>query len=725
MNEVSVPSASPNALGQIDLAAPSPLTEHNEAAHAEQLPDRLLVETLRRFLRDQGESFSAAAIRDLPALSSETFTPDQAVEALQALGYEASFGAIAAATLTLGHCPLLGFARDGSPFILTEITAEGLHDCAFPREDFKQQVLSAQDFAALYAGHAILARKAATTPRDAKNHWFLSTFAQGKWLYAQVILAAVLSNFLGLSTSLFTMVIYDRVVPNEAVESLIALTIGVMIALSFDFIIKSLRANFIDRASKRADGKMSRLIFDRILTLRLDARNQKSGAVASVVREFDTLREFFTSATLVAVVDLPFIFFFIFVIYMIGGNIALVPLAAVPLVIGIGLAIQPIMARLASGAMSTGMSKQSVLVETLNGLETIQATGAGRLMRKRFEEATASQSELGLKSRIFSQFAINSSASIQQFAQVMLLFYGVFLIQAQQLTMGGLIAAVILTGRTLAPLSQLASALTRANSALQAYRSLDQLMKQQDDTDAPEQRLSRPTLTGEIEFKNVSYTFPGAKTPIIQNLSLKIPAGQKVAIVGRMGSGKSTLARLCAGLIRPTEGAVLVDGVDLRSIDKSDLQRNVGVMLQESWLFSGSIRENLQMGYYEYDDAHLLKISEISGIDDFVRNHPAGYDLQIKERGVGLSGGQRQSINLGRALLHEPNLLVLDEPTSAMDTATETSVLERLGAFLSGRTLVAVTHRNLLLKLVDRVLVMDRGAIIMDAPPEKLNASQR
>lgn len=689
------------------------------------ISDTLLVQTLRRFLRDQGEAFSEAAIRDLPSLGSERFTPDQAVAALAELRYETSFGALPAEALTPSQCPMICFSHDGTPFILSEITAAQEYVCASPRANFKQDVRSAEEFSRDYSGHAILCRKLTTPTADKHQNWFLNTFAQGKWLYFQVILAAMMSNFLGLSTSIFTMVIYDRVVPNQATESLIALTIGVSIALAFDFIIKSLRANFIDRASKRADSRMSRLIFDKILTLRLDARNQKSGAVASVVREFDTLREFFTSATLVAVVDLPFIFFFIFVIYLIGGNLAFVPLAAVPLVIGIGLAIQPIMARLASGAMSTGMSKQSVLVETLNGLETIQASGAGRLMRKRFDEATASQSELGLRSRIFSQFAINSSASIQQAAQVALIFYGVFLIQAHELTMGGMIAAVILTGRALAPLGQLAAALTRANSARQAYRSLDQIMRQQDDIDETEQRLSRPTLMGEIELRNVSYCFPGAKTPIIQNLSLKIPAGQKVAIVGRMGSGKSTLTRLCAGLIRPTEGAVLIDGIDMRQIDKSDLQRNIGVMLQETWLFSGTIRENLQMGYYEYDDEHLLKIAKLSGVDEFVRNHPAGYDLPIRERGVGLSGGQRQSINLGRALLHEPNLLVLDEPTSAMDTATEATVLEQLKTFLPNRTMIAVTHRNVLLKLVDRVLVVDRGTIIMDAPPEQLSAGQK
>ena len=679
-----------------------------------------LVLTLQRFLRDQGEAYSEAAIRDLPANPSSTFSPAEMVSVLREIGYVASFGRISANNLKQSHCPMIGFWEDGGAFILTEIKPDGTVKYASLENKLKIKKMSKDQFSAKFSGHLILARRDSNAEAKSSKRWFYSAFAQGKWLYIQVILAATMSNFLGVSTSIFVMVVYDRVVPNEAIESLIALSIGVMIALGFDFLTKSLRANFIDRASKRADARMSRMVFDKILTLRLDTGNQSSGAVASVVREFDTLREFFTSATLVAIVDLPFIFFFVYVVYLIGGNIAIVPLLAVPCVLIIGVAIQPILARLASGSMQTGMSKQAVLVETLNGLDTIQATGSGRLMKNRFEVATTDQSELGLKARIFSQFAINSAASIQQIAQVATIFYGVFLIQAQELTMGGLIAAVILGGRALAPLGQVASALSRANSARQAFRSIDKLMNRTDGVSDSDQRLSRPVLKGDIEFVNVSYNFPGAKNPLIKDLSIKIPAGQKVAVLGRMGSGKSTFAKLCAGLIQPTSGSILLDGIDLRQIDKSDLQRNLGVMLQETWLFSGTVRENIQLGYYEYDDAHLLKVCQLSGTDDFIKGNPAGYDLKIKERGVGLSGGQRQSINLSRALLHEPNVLVLDEPTSSMDSSTEAAILQRLGDYLSDRTMVAVTHRNTLLNLVSRVLVMDKGNIILDSPPNEL-----
>ena len=554
--------------------------------------------------------------------------------------------------------------------------------------------------------------------------WFWGSFSQSKWLYFQVIIAAALTNFLGLSTSLFIMVVYDSVVPNEAIESLIALTIGVAIALSFDFVIKTIRGQFVDRAGQKADGRMARLIFNKLLNLKIDQGRRKSGAMASVVREFDTLRDFFTSATLVAVVDLPFIFFFIWVISLIAGPLALVPLIAVPVVIILGVVIQPFLASLAKNSMQSNMSKQGVLIETLNGLETIRATGSGRLMRKRFEDASKTQSELSLRNRMISQFAINSAASVQQVAQVATIFFGVFLIQDGIITMGAMIAAVILGGRTLAPLSQLASALSRANSARQAYRSLSELMQDDNSSDLHAAKLSRPRLNGDIELSKVTYTFPGSTSPIISDLSLKIPSGQKVAIVGRMGSGKSTLARLISGTISPTAGSIMVDGIDVRQVESSDLRRNVGVMLQDTWLFSGTVKENVQMGFYEHSDAHILEICKVSGVDAFISKQPSGYDFELKERGEGLSGGQRQSINLARALLHNPSILVLDEPTSSMDQATEMSVINSLDNWAKEKTMVMITHRNSLLRLADRVLVMDGGQVLTDTTPEKLRAQQ-
>ena len=694
----------------------------DDLSHDHDLSENTLITAVQKLIQLGGLTFSIGAIRDLGDLKGSNFEFDAALSVLSNLGYKSSFGKIKIKKLKSSHCPCIAFDKNGYALVIEDISENGDVKVNYFSELVQNEDITLRNLGKYINGYFIIAKKVPSLKKG-KNDWFWGSLSKSKFLYFQVIIAATLTNFLGLSSSIFIMVVYDRVVPNEAIESLIALTIGVLIAMSFEFIIKTLRAQFVDRASKKADQRMSRLIFDKILNMRLDTGSKKSGALASVVREFDTLREFFTSATLIAVVDLPFVFFFIYIISLIAGPLALVPLVAVPLVILSGLIVQPFLAKLAAGSMQTNMSKQSVLVETLNGLETVQATGCGQLMRQRFTEASNAQSDFSLKSKMYSQFAINSAASIQQLAQVATIFFGVFLIQDGTITMGAMIAAVILGGRTLSPLSQLASAMSRANSARQAHRSLSELMR--DDPSSTRSngvKLSRPDLQGTIELKNVSYSFPGSKIPIIKDLSLKIPAGQKVAILGKMGSGKTTFARLLSGLIEPTEGAIMIDGVDIRQIDSSDMRRNVGVMLQKTWLFSGTVKENLQIGYYEYGDDHLLNISKISGVDDFVSRSQSGYDLMLGEGGQGLSGGQLQSINLARAMLHDTNVLILDEPTSSMDTGTEKAVISRLKDWANKRTMIMVTHRNSILELAERVLVVEGGSILMDTTPERLKA---
>ena len=316
-------------------------------------------------------------------------------------------------------------------------------------------------------------------------------------------------------------------------------------------------------------------------------------------------------------------------------------------------------------------------------------------------------------------FIINFAASVQQYAQVAAVFYGVYLIVDGSITSGALIGAVILGGRIMGPLSSLANTLSRANGALTAYRNLDKLIGKNSPRAFQLSPLSRPKLDGEIEFKNVSFKYDDTEQPVINNISFKIPAGQKVALVGKMGSGKSTLSRLIAGILEPTQGAILIDGIDVRQIDPADIRKNIGIMLQDSWLFSGTIRENIQMGFNEYDDDHILKICKISGVDDFVGSHPKGYDLEIRERGIGLSGGQRQTINLARSLINDPQILLLDEPTSSMDQGTEKKVVSSLQE-ITAETMLIVTHRNPILTMVDRVFVLENGKVVADQTPEQL-----
>ena len=682
--------------------------------------EKILIEAARLLLRQHGIRKSGAAIRDAIDTPHKRVGPKEAVSAIANLGFKSSFGSLAINKLDPDFFPLIAFTKEGEARVILSYPVDEVLLVTNPVTK-KEEEISFKDLKQNFSTYVIIAKELNNREKaERTGHWFFSAFRKSKWIYLQVMIAAMVSNFLSLTTALFTMTVYDRVIPNGAFESLIALSIGVVIALSFDFLIKGLRAKFIDTASKRADLEISRRLFDRILNLTPNEQRQKTGAMAGTVREFETLREFFNSSTLVVLIDLPFVFFFIYVIYLIAGPLAYVFLTAVPLVIIVGLGIQPFLARITKGSIQSGMDKQAVLVETLSGLETVNATGSGKLMKKRYEEALNNQADSGNKIRSLSMFIINFAASVQQYAQVGAIFLGVYLIVDGQISDGALIGAVILGGRTMAPLSSLANTLSRVNGAITAYKNLAKLIGKSFTNETVLSPISRTSFKGEIEFKNVSFTYQGAGQPTINNLSFKIPAGQKVALVGKMGSGKSTLSRLIAGILEPTSGAILIDGVDVRQIDSADIRKNIGIMLQESWLFSGTIRENIQMGFHEYDDEHILKICKVAGVDDFVGSQPKGYDLEIKERGIGLSGGQRQTINLARSLLHDPQILLLDEPTSSMDQGTEKIVINSLEKFSDDKTMLIVTHRNQIVSIVDRIFVLESGQIISDQTPEQL-----
>ena len=682
--------------------------------------EKSLIKAVMLLLRDYGIRKSGAAIRDAVDISHETVGPKEAVSALSGLGFKASFGRLKLKNLNEEFFPLITFKKNGEAFIIYDLPVDNKITITDPTNR-KKDSFTTEEFSSEFSEYAIIAKELNDREKEERSgHWFFSAFRKSKWIYVQVMIAAMVSNFLSLSTALFTMTVYDRIIPNGAFESLIALSIGVVIALAFDFLIKGLRARFVDIASKQADLEISRRLFERILALTPTEQRQKTGVMAGTIREFETLREFFNSSTLVILIDLPFVFFFIYVISLIAGPLAYVFLAAVPLVIIVGLGIQPFLAKITKGSVESGMNKQAVLVETLNGLETVNATGSGKLMRKRYEDALDNQADGGNKIRALSMFIVNFASSVQQYSQVAAIFFGVYLIVEGQITQGALIGAVILGGRTMAPLSQLANTLARVNGALTAYKNLSKLIGKSFNSASNLSPISRSSLNGEIEFKNVSFSFEDTKQPTINNVSFKIPAGQKVAVVGKMGSGKSTLSKLIAGMIEPSSGSILIDGIDVRQIDPADVRKNIGIMLQDSWLFSGTIRENIQMGFNEYDDEHILEISKIAGVDDFVGSHPKGYDLEIKERGIGLSGGQRQAINLARSLIHRPEILLLDEPTSSMDQGTEQKVISSLHELCKDKTMIIVTHRNPILAIVDRVFVMENGKIITDQTPEQL-----
>ncbi len=551
-----------------------------------------------------------------------------------------------------------------------------------------------------------------------KGHWFWGAFHQNWWTYGQIVIAAIMINFFSLGSSIFIMTVYDRVIPNNAVESLVALCIGMLILIGFDFLLKFLRAYFIDSAGQKVDIQVAKGIFDRIMKLKLASQKGSTGGIVNTVREFESLRDFCASASLAAVVDFPFILLFLVVIAFIGGPVAWVPAIMVPFVLFVGVFIQPFLSRFSKEGMQQGHSKQGTLVEMVSGLETLKSLGSDKLFHDRWEKAVDQHSNVSLKSRMFSQVAINSAASAQQFSQIGIVVVGFVLIMDGELSMGALIACVIISGRCLAPLGQLANLLTRYNHAKTAYAALDKLMAQPSEDVSGRDFIRRGNIKGKIEFKNVTFKYPDQTSRVLDNVSFKVEPGEKVGILGKIGSGKSTVLRLAAGLYEPDEGTIMIDDTDIRQIVPQDVRNNMAMVLQDVFLFSGTVKENITMGHPDVTDEDILRAAELSGVQEFIGTIPNGYDLHLRDRGEGLSGGQKQAIAICRALVRKAPMVMMDEPTSAMDTTSEHKLICRLKEELKDSTLLIVTHRPSLLELVDRIIVVEQGKIVANGPKD-------
>ncbi len=549
--------------------------------------------------------------------------------------------------------------------------------------------------------------------------WLMEPMRRNKGVYTKVALAAVVINIFGLVTSLFTMTVYDRVLPNNATSSLVALSIGLAIVVIFDFILKMLRAYFVDVAGASIDKDVGETLFHRLLSLRLELKKGSTGALTGLMRELEALRDFFASATLTAVVDLPFIILTLIVIWIIGGSVVLVPAIMVPFVIIVGLLTQPAMDRLSAKAMGEGLLKQSVLVEAIGGLETVKAAGAGPLLSQRWARAQEQHSDSSMRQRLIASIGITTATSAGTISYAGVVIVGVGAIAKLELTMGGLIACSILAGRAVAPLAQISQLLSRMTSTRTAYRQLNELMSMP--AEGPEKDgLKLRDVKGKIEFRNVAFRYPGASERALDGVNFTIEPGEHVALLGRVGSGKSTVARLILGLYPPEDGLVMIDGTDIRQLDPVDMRTRLGAALQESVLLTGSVRENISLGRPHVDDEEMLRASELSGTHSFMGQIANGYDLRLADRGEGLSGGQRQSIAIARALAGRPPIVVFDEPSSAMDSQTETALIQRLQNELKDRTFVLITHRPPLLALVKRIILMDKGKVVMDGPRDEV-----
>ncbi len=550
------------------------------------------------------------------------------------------------------------------------------------------------------------------------GHWFWSTLWASKSIYRDVLIASIVINLFVLATPLFVMNVYDRIVPNNAIESLWVLAIGVSVVYLFDVLLKYLRSYFLEVAGKKSDVIMSGKIFEQTLGLTMENRNGSVGAFANTLREFDSIRSFFTSGTIASLVDLPFTIIFLLVIFYIAGLIVLVPLSIILIIMTYSFLLKGPIQRSIEATYEANSQKNAVLIETLTAMETIKSMGIEARSQWKWEQAIGEIAQASLRSKMLQSSIGRMTGFMQQISTVVIVLTGVYFITEGNLTMGGLIATVMLSQRAIGPMGQFANLTSSYSQTKTAFNSLNELMVKEVERPANKRFIQHPHIEGRIEFNNVSFTYPGETKQALHQVSFIIEPGEKVAIIGRIGSGKSTIEKLILGFYKIDEGAILIDGIDISQLDPAELRRNINYVPQDVTLFSGDVRDNISYKAPYIDDSRILKAAKLAGVDDFIKQHPSGYSLKVNEGGKSLSGGQRQSIAVARALLLEAPIYMFDEPTNAMDAKTEQIMIDRLKKGTLNSTTLLVTHKMSLLQLVDRLMVMDNGKMIADGPKQ-------
>lgn len=556
--------------------------------------------------------------------------------------------------------------------------------------------------------------------------YLLSTFSS--WLFQQIyilrkvyrdsLLASLLINLFALASPLFVMNVYDRVVPNQAFETLWVLASGIIIILLFDLSTKFMRHSFIDRSAAQLDSVLSKQLFERIIATRMDHVSGSIGGMASQLKDFDSIKQFFTASTMVALIDLPFAVLFLFIIFYIGGVVAIAPFIAMLILVLYGLLMHFPLKHLSIDLQTAAAEKSAIAVESLSTLETIKAFNAEARQLSLWEKSLSLMIELSLKSRRYADSIGLVSTFVIQMTVVAVLILGVYQINAQHMSLGALIACVLLSSRALSPMVQLASLISQFHQARAALQSLDQLSSQDIDVELERNYLDPEVFSGKIELRNLSYTLE--QRSILSQMSTTIGAGEKIAIIGKIGAGKSTLLKLLMGFVKPSDGQVLIDDIDLQHLNISKLRSHIAYVPQEISLFKGSLRENILLKNPTASVEELSSAIQVAGLNDFVQSHPMGIDMLIGEQGKGLSGGQKQSVAIARAIIDQPSMFLFDELSAAMDNQTEQEVIQNIKALTKNKTLLLSTHRSSLLSLVDRIIVMDAGKIVADGPKEKV-----
>ena len=586
-----------------------------------------------------------------------------------------------------------------------------------------EETVLLEELAPLYTGYVIFAHPAfreetgnLSDMSTRGEHWFWGTLFSSWRIYRDVLLASFLINVFGLTTPFFILNVYDRVIPNNAFSTLWVLAVGIGIIYLFALLMRGLRGYFVDVAGKKANLEMSSMIFEKVLGLKMAVRPNSIGSFSNKIQQFDSVRDFITSLSITALVDLPFVILGLLAIWYLSGSLVVIHITAIAILLIYSLFIQMPLRKAVEQTYHASARKNAILVEGLNGLETLKILGAESKIQHTWEESVAHISRWSARSRFLSTSVSHLSNFVQSLTVVAVVIAGVYMISKGNMSQGGLIAIVILTRQAIAPMAQVVGLATRYHRARTAYETLQQVMAMPVERPVKKTFLHRSEMAGAIEFKDVSFTYPDQNMTALKDISLTIKPGERVGIIGSIGSGKTTFGKLLLGLYEPDSGMVAMDGTDIRQIDPTELRQFIGCVPQDVTLFRGSVRDNIVLGCDNAGDADILRAADLAGVSGFVKRHAMGFDMPVGEQGRILSGGQRQTVAMARALLGDPPVLILDEPSSSMDARTEAELCRRLVKTLTSKTLILITHRASLLAMVERLIVLDNGMICADGP---------
>ena len=596
-----------------------------------------------------------------------------------------------------------------------------------PSDDPIEEWVDIDDLISEYLGYSFLVKHAfeyteenSRTLHITQKHWFWSTIALSTSTYKDVLLASLLINLFVLASPLFTMNVYDRVIPNNAIETLWVFAAGALVVYVIDTFLKFTRTYLLESAAKKSDVIMSSIIFEKVLDLKMSNLPASVGSFASNLKDFDAIRGFLTNVSMIAIIDLPFAVIFLAVIFYIGGSIVFIPMATMMLILMYAMFIKKPLRKSIESTHEANAKKSGVLIETLNNIETLKSLGSLGRVQWLWEESTGEIASKSLRSRMLSASIPTVTQFLIQINTIMMVVYGVYMIQEFELSMGGLIAIIILTSRTLAPMGQTAALMTNYEDTKTSYKTLNEIITQPNERPHGKKFVSRPDFQGKIEFVDVTFTYPGNTVASLKNVSFVINSGENVAIIGKIGSGKSTIEKLILGLYDADSGSVLIDDIEISQIDPADLRKNISYVSQDINLFRGTVRDNITYRANNASDAQILRAARISGTEDFIKRHPKGYEMPIGERGQGLSGGQRQAIGIARAFLLDTPIIMLDEPSNAMDPTSEAKLMNNIRDNVDIATSLIITQKMSLLKIVNRVLVMHNGSLSMDGPRDEV-----